>query len=136
MKIRIYLIIILLYYVSPVFPQAQKGAGSGDPFISFVETEYNFGTVKSGVEAIHYFVFSNTGSDPLVISNVRASCGCVVPGWPKIPVENGKTDSLRVEYDTRIKGAFDKTVSVYTNDARGMTELRIKGNVVKGKQVP
>jgi hypothetical protein len=131
MKSIIFLIIFLLLNALPVFSQTQ--IGSGGPLISFVETEYNFGTVKSGVEAIHYFVFTNSGSKPLVISNIRSSCGCAVPGWPKIPIESGRTDSLRVEYNTRVKGVFDKTISVYTNDARGMAELRIKGNVVKTK---
>jgi len=137
MKTRIYFIIILLILVVPAFSQTEKTADlkevSKATEISFLETEYDFGTVKSGGDAIHYFVFLNTGSDPLVISNVRTSCGCAVPEWPKAPVGSGTKDSLRVEYNTRIKGAFDKTIMVYTNDAKGMIELRIKGNVVKEK---
>jgi len=137
MKIRIYIIIILTFIVLPLFPQTGKISGEKDVSnmsqINFTETIYDFGTVKSGVEAIHYFVFSNTGTEPLVISNVRTSCGCAVPEWPKIPVGSGLKDSLKVEYNTKIKGAFDKTISVYTNDSGGMIELRIKGNVVKSK---
>ncbi len=131
MRIRFYIIIILYsIVVSPLFSQTDV---SNVPQINFEEKEYDFGTVKSGGEAIHYFVFSNTGNTPLVISNVRTSCGCAVPEWPKAPVGIDGKDSLRVEYNTRIKGAFDKTVMVYSNASDGMIELRIKGNVIKAK---
>ena len=137
MKTRILLIVLLSIIVLPAVSQKVQMPGGDDiavgPVINFLETVYDFGTIKSGVEAIHYFVFSNTGTDPLVISNVRTSCGCAVPEWPKAPVGSGTKDSLRVEYNTRIKGAFDKTVMVYSNAAKGMVELRIKGNVIKAK---
>ncbi len=126
MKIRIfYIIVFLSIFGTSLFSQSDV------PKINFVEKEYDFGTVKSGDEAIHYFVFSNRGTVPLVISNVRTSCGCAVPEWPKTPIGGGEKDSLKVEYNTRIRGAFDKTISVYSNASGGMTELRIKGNVVK-----
>jgi len=137
MKTRILLIVLLLIIVLPAVSQKVQIPGGDDiadgPVINFLETEYDFGTFKTGSEAIHYFVFTNGGSKPLVISNVRTSCGCAVPEWPKIPVGSGVKDSLKVEYNTKIKGAFDKTISVYTNDSGGMIELRIKGNVVKSK---
>ena len=128
MKVRnFYIIVILSVFYSPLFSQTDVTK------INFQEKEYDFGTVKSGDEAIHYFVFINEGSVPLAISNVRTSCGCAVPEWPQKPVLSGMRDSLKVEYNTKIKGAFNKTVSVYMNDSRGMIELRIKGNVVKAK---
>lgn len=129
MKIRNCIIVILLLIVG--FPLFAQTDAANVPKINFEEKEYDFGTVKSGDEAIHYFMFTNNGNIPLVISNVRTSCGCAVPEWPKTPISSGEKDSLRVEYNTRIRGAFDKTIMVYSNTSDGMTELRIKGNVVK-----
>lgn len=123
--------LISISVISPSFSQQQATKITGSPLMSFVSTEHDFGTVKSGDEAVHYFVYTNTGDAPLVISNVRSSCGCAVPEWPKNPLGMGKKDSLRVEYNTRIKGVFDKTIMVYSNTPSGITELRIKGNVVK-----
>jgi len=129
MKIRNCIIVILLLIIG--FPLFAQTDAVNVPKINFEEKEFDFGTVKSGDEAIHYFVFSNSGNVPLVISNVRSSCGCAVPEWPKNPVGVGDKDSLRVEYNTRIRGAFNKTIMVYSNAPDGMTELRIKGNVTR-----
>ena len=68
--------------------------------ISFKSTDHDFGTVPTGSEAKHYFVFTNEGKSPLVIMNVRTACGCMVPSWPREPIAPGKRDSLAVEYNT------------------------------------
>jgi len=136
MKVQILLILIFGICESSVFSQSdnQKNAGSNPaPGIIFSEKEYDFGTIKSGSEAVHYFVFSNTGNTPAVILNVRASCGCMASEWPKAPVGPGMKDSLRIEYNTKIKGTFNKTINIQSNAADALVELRIKGNVVKTK---
>ncbi|MDY0098092.1 MAG: DUF1573 domain-containing protein [Bacteroidales bacterium] len=131
--ISLFLFIIILH----LFPLGSKCYGSGSmadpPQISFEENEYDFGVIMPGDAAVHYFVFSNSGSGPLVISNVRSSCGCTVPAWPKTPIQAGARDSLKVEYNTKIKGAFNKTITVQSNAANPMVELRIKGSVSKTK---
>jgi hypothetical protein len=137
MKINILIIFLLLIRVLPAFPQVDKLQSKKDasdgPRITFIETEYDFGIIQSGGNAVHYFVFSNTGKIPLVILNVRTSCGCMVPAWPKAPVGAGMKDSLMVKYNTKIKGAFDKTITVQSNAVNAMVELKIKGNVIKAK---
>lgn len=136
MKIKILLMYLFLICELPIFAQSgnqQTNKETSAPGLSFSENEYDFGTIKSGSEAVHYFVLTNTGNVPLVILNVRASCGCMASEWPKAPVGTGMKDSLRVEYNTKIKGAFNKTINVQSNAADAMIELRIKGNVVKAK---
>lgn len=137
MKIINLIAFLLFVFIMPVFPLVEKFSGitnvSDPPKISFVETEYDFGIIQPGAVAVHYFVFSNSGKVPLVISNVRSSCGCTVPAWPKTPLQAGARDSLKVEYNTKIKGAFNKTITVHTNAVNPMVELRIKGSVVKAK---
>ncbi|MFH1321289.1 MAG: DUF1573 domain-containing protein [Bacteroidota bacterium] len=137
MKIKILNIVLFLIFNLPAFSQTEKLTSKMDPSdgprIAFEETEYDFGTIQSGGNAVHYFVFSSTGKVPLVILNVRTSCGCMVQAWPKTPVGAGMKDSLRVEYNTKVKGAFNKTITVQSNAVNAMVELRIKGNVIKAK---
>jgi len=135
MKIIILIIIIFLIRIIPGFPQVDnrqiKNDYSDPPKIAFAETEYDFGTIDFGGNAVHYFVFSNTGRVPLVILNVRTSCGCTVPAWPRAPVTRESRDSLRVEYNTKVKGTFNKLITVQSNAINAVVELKIKGNVVK-----
>lgn len=137
MKIKNLIILLILTFILPAFTPAEKLPGTQDtpdkPRITFTETEYDFGTIKYGGNAVHYFVFSNTGKVPLAIQNVRSSCGCTVPEWPKAPIRSGAKDSLRVEYNTKVRGAFNKTITVQSNAGNASVELRIKGNVVKKK---
>lgn len=112
----------------PQVTAGQEGSGA-KPGIQFPVKMHDFGTVKSGAQAFYYFVFTNNGEAPLVIANVRSSCGCTVPEWPRIPILAGKSDSIRVEYNTRIMGTFNKTVTVFSNATDSGVSLVIKGNV-------
>lgn len=137
MKIKISFLGLLLIFVFHAFTPVEKVEYGKivpeSPGISFKETLHDFGEIITGAEAIHYFVFTNTGESPLVVLNVRASCGCMASAWPKAPVAAGAKDSLRVEYNTKIRGSFNKSVTVQTNAENPMVELKIRGNVVKAR---
>lgn len=113
-------------WIRPAF-----SVNEGGPRISFTETEFDFGVLAPGDEAKHYFIFTNSGDSPLVIVNVRASCGCMASEWSKKPVNAGAKDSLRVEYNTKIKGSFIKTIAVQSNAVNPSVELNIRGSVVR-----
>lgn len=135
MKNKINLFVLLFIFTLMFWawkPYDTVDAGGG-PQIDFSETEYDFGEMSPGDEAVHYFVYSNTGDAPIVIVNVRASCGCMASEWTKKPVEAGKRDSIRVEYNTKIKGAFNKTITVQSNAVSSSVDLRIRGNVTKSR---
>ena len=137
MEIKNLLLLLLLLLMLPAFSGTETLPGTQDaankPRITFSGTEYDFGTIRYGGNAVHYFVFSNMGPAPLAIINVRSSCGCTVPEWPRAPVRPGAKDSLRVEYNTKVRGTFNKTITVQSNAANASVELRIKGDVVKTK---
>ena len=59
--------------------------------ISVKETEFNFGTIPQGKPVYHFFEVTNTGKDPMIISNVQTSCGCTTPEWSKEPIAPGGT---------------------------------------------
>lgn len=104
------------------------------PTIKFNVLEHDFGTIEKGGDGTFEFVFKNEGSEPLVLNNVRSSCGCTVPQWPREPILGGKKAGIKVKYDTRRLGPFNKSITVYSNAGSTPVVLRIKGNVVDPAQ--
>lgn len=109
---------------------AQKG-----PKIEFKATNntIDYGTVVAGTDdGLRTFVFTNTGDAPLVITNVRSTCGCTVPSKPTEPIMPGKTGNIDVKYNMNV-GQISRTLTVESNAVNyenGTVPLRIKGEVV------
>jgi len=97
--------------------------------IEFENNTYDFGELDYGGNGTCEFVFKNEGKEPLILLNVRTTCGCTVPEWPDKPVEKGETGIIRVSYDTYRTGAFTKVITVYSNAANSPVRLFIKGRV-------
>jgi hypothetical protein len=95
-------------------------------------TEHDFGTFKEEAGRQTFdFIVTNTGTDPLVIQNVVASCGCTTPEWTKQPIAAGAKGKVTAIYDPQGRpGPFNKTLSVYTNSKPEVVVLVIKGEVI------
>ncbi|MBJ05162.1 MAG: hypothetical protein CMP65_04605 [Flavobacteriales bacterium] len=76
------------------------------------------------------FIFTNTGKEPLIISKAKGSCGCTVPEWPKEPILSGETGSIKVNYDEKRVGSFNKSVTITSNAQNATQILKIKGKVI------
>ena len=111
---------------------------SAQPKIVFDKTLHDFGKVNEGDGAVSYdFKFTNTGSTPLIIQHVGASCGCTTPEWPKQPIRPGETGFIKVSYDVKGRaGAIDKTITVLSNSPSSPDNLRITGEVVPLERHP
>src|SRR5579864_2797450 len=79
----------------PVIEKAQKTDGPG---IVFEETSHDFGKITEGTQAKYIFKFKNTGNQPLVLSDVHASCGCTTPSYTHDPVLPGKKGEINVNF--------------------------------------
>jgi hypothetical protein len=102
------------------------------PKIVFAEREHNYGTIQKGGDGNCVFTFTNTGDEPLILSSVRASCGCTTPKWTQKPVMPGKTGEIGVRYNTNNTGGFTKTVTITSNAVNeARVVVKIKGNVVQ-----
>ncbi|MDR3220010.1 MAG: DUF1573 domain-containing protein [Dysgonamonadaceae bacterium] len=103
--------------------------------ISFNEMVHDFGVIgyKDGKVSCN-FVVTNKSDAPLVISDVKASCGCTTPSWTKEPIEPGKTGTITAVYSPTGVASFSKSITVYTNLSNPVT-LQIKGEVVNGVSV-
>ncbi|MCS6991871.1 MAG: DUF1573 domain-containing protein [Chitinophagales bacterium] len=94
------------------------------------ETEtYDFGKIPRGIPVTHDFVFTNVGKEPIIISNVQASCGCTTPSWPKEPILPGKTGVIKVQYNAASPGSFNKSITIMSNAKTPTKVLYVKGMV-------
>src|SRR5215204_6765023 len=95
MQKKILSLTLLLFTSAILFAQDKPtlsnvgNENSNQPGFKFNEEEFNFGTIKQGESITHNFEFTNTGKEPLIISNAAGSCGCTVPEWPKEPIAPG-----------------------------------------------
>ena len=110
--------------------QVQKG-----PQISTEKETHDFKEIIYGGDGNYTFVVSNTGNEPLVLENVKPSCSCSVADFTKAPIPPGKTGEIKVHYDTKRSGPFNKSFTVISNaaDTPAMT-LKIKGTVLAAKE--
>jgi hypothetical protein len=104
-------------------------ANTNAPQIAFTQETIDYGNIKKDANGEREFVFKNTGKEPLIITNCVGSCGCTVPQWPKTPIAPGEKAAIKVKYDTRRVGRFQKTVTVTSNAGTPTKVLTIKGNV-------
>ncbi len=97
--------------------------------IEFKSETIDYGEIERGSDGIRVFEFTNTGNVPLVISNVRSSCGCTIPKKPEEPIMPGKTGKIEVKYDTNRVGPIRKAITVTSNADTPTKVLKIKGTV-------
>ena len=115
--------------------QAQGGAK-----IEFTakDNTIDYGTIsKNSDSGIRTFEFTNTGDAPLIIKDVKSSCGCTVPTKPTDPILPGKTGKIDVKYNMN-PGPIRKTITVESNAINyegGMVPLKIKGTVVVPEEI-
>ncbi len=98
--------------------------------IEFKTEVIDYGTIEKGADGVRVFEFTNTGNAPLIISNVKSTCGCTVPKKPKGPIMPGETGEIEVKYDTNRVNPIRKTITVISNAERPTVALKIKGLVV------
>ncbi len=99
--------------------------------IKFENSVHNFETIKEadGIQT-YQFKFTNTGKKPLIINNVKASCGCTTPEWTKAPIAAHKNGFIKVSFDPINRpGPFNKSVTITSNASNSPTKLIIKGIV-------
>ncbi len=132
---KIILLLAATFSIGVANAQTDKGktGDSGAAEITFEMETHDYGTIDFGGDGTYSFKFTNTGKEPLVITDAKGSCGCTVPKWPKEPILKGQSNFINVSYDTKRPGPFTKTVTV-TSNAKSVTKvLTIKG-VVKSQE--
>jgi hypothetical protein len=127
---NLYLLFLLFFGWSVA--QAQTAAtppNPNAPEIAFEAETHDFGTIDQGGNGTYEFKFKNTGKEPLIITDAKGSCGCTVPSWPKEPIKPGASSTIKVTYDTKRVGAFNKSVTITSNAKSSVKTIVIKGDV-------
>src|SRR6218665_1047749 len=93
--------------------------------------EFDFGKIAKEIPVSHEFSFVNTGKETLIITEVKASCGCTTPTWPRDPLPPGASGTIKATFNAATMGIFNKSITVTANVEGGTAVLTIKGEVVE-----
>lgn len=122
------------FVVFCAFAQEEQALANG-PAITFEETSFDFGDIYQGDKVVHVFKLENTGTQPLIITNVQTTCGCTATEWPREPVMPGETASLKVNFDSSGKyGRQYKVINVISNAISPINHVKIITNVLPPKK--
>jgi hypothetical protein len=111
--------------------QTTKATTAG-PVISFSEKSHDFGNINQGDVVEYTFKFKNTGTQPLVISNVGVTCGCTATDWPKEPIAPGKSSAITAKFNSAGKmGQQNKVITVESNATNSPAQVSIVSNVLE-----
>jgi hypothetical protein len=120
------------FKVWELYKQIISGEISDKPPITTVESEQSeieLKDLQTGKTSEATFTLKNTGTQPLIIQMVNASCGCTVPEWEKQPIAAGKSTEIKVKITPEKSEYFNKTVTVHCNTEEGQILLKVTGMV-------
>lgn len=98
--------------------------------LRFEAPRHDFGTVVWQSPVTATFHFTNVGSQPLTIRDVRPDCGCTVVNWPRTSIAPGAEGIITATFDAALLGHFEKQMAVTVSDADKDIWLTISGDVV------
>lgn len=109
-----------------------KPASLNGPVITWENPSHDFGDIRQGERVEITFKFANTGSSPLVITNVEVTCGCTTPkGWPRDPIMPGGKGELTVAFNSVGKyGRQNKVIKVISNAVGDKNQVMFTANVL------
>ena len=143
MKIKTLILLAFIFSGINSFAQEKKvlnnigNDNDNQASFKFEKEEFDFGTIEQGESTTHEFKFTNTGSEPLIISKAEGSCGCTVPIFPKEPIMKNQTATIKVTFNSTGKfGIQDKTVTITSNAKQNPMIIHIKGTVLKQTEQP
>lgn len=118
----------LLFLIIPVFcllPQQEQLVSWLSP------TEHDFGDIQHKEPVYFTFRFKNVSGEPIVIDNIRPSCGCTAVDWEETVIEPDSTGLIKTSYNANVKGYFRKSMKVYFNGQRKAEKLWLEGFVIE-----
>jgi hypothetical protein len=120
--------------VTPVSSETATTAApaSNQPLttLALSESNFDFGKVKKGDKVEHVYEVTNTGTNPLVISEVKPGCGCTVPDFTKEPIMPGKKGKITLHFDSSsFDGNVNKYADVFANVEKAPIKLTFTANI-------
>src|SRR5258707_15844859 len=127
----------LAFLFALIFPVSFMYAQTKGPAITWDKNTHDFGDITQGEKVEYTFKFTNSGTEPLVITNVEVTCGCTTPkGWPRDPVNPGGRGEITVQFDSSHKiGRQNKVSTVVSNAVSGISQITISVNVLEKRKI-
>lgn len=133
-----FVIIFILLFLCSCNSKMQNSeivANEKKSIITFKKDIHDFGEIPAKKDAIAIFNFSNSGGSPLVITEVKTSCGCTVLEFPKNIIKSSESGEIKVIYDAINPGRFKKIITVFYNGKDSPKKLIIEGEVTYPKDL-
>lgn len=126
----------MMFVAVGLYAQEENAKKSG-PEITFKDTSHDFGDINQGDKVEYIFTFTNTGTEPLVLTEVVTTCGCTAPQWSKEPVMPGKTGQVHITFNSAHKsGRQNKVITVLSNATNNPARVSIICNVLVPASTP
>ena len=106
---------------------------TSEALLKWDQTTFEFGKIEHAVPAKATFTLTNNSDKPLLLKEVKPSCGCTVPAYNQGPIMPGESTVIKATYNAKKAGKFQKTIKVTTNLNDTPIPLKIKGEVIKNK---
>jgi hypothetical protein len=107
------------------------------PTINFDKTLHDFGEIQNGTAVETVFSYTNSGRSPLVVTDIKSTCGCTVPqGWSKEPLMPGESSQFSVKFNGKGANKVSKTITLTTNTEKGKEQVRISAFVKPDPNAP
>jgi len=132
-KIKVAVFMLMSAFTANVFAQTTSVENTDQaPIMTFTKTSHDFGTINEGDQVETDFEFTNTGKTALLITRIKASCGCTVPSnWSKEPILPDETSKFTVRFNSKGKpNQQHKSVTITCNTAKGKEVVRFQANVI------
>ncbi len=133
---RILILIFGIAVAGVAFAQTASTAKVNGPVLTWEKSTHEFGEMQQGDKVEHAFKFTNTGNEPLIITNVTVTCGCTTPkGVPRDPIAVGGKGEIVVAFNSTGKfGKQDKVVTVISNAVnQEASQVKFTANVIEKK---
>lgn len=127
-KIIFTALLYLAFHIS--FAQTNEVPKTG-PQIAFKDLSHDFGDMIQGDKVTYTFKFTNSGTEPLLVSEVVTTCGCTATKWTKEPVLPGKEGEIVATFNSENKmGRQNKTITILSNAVNNPSRVSIVCNVL------
>jgi hypothetical protein len=94
---------------------------------SLKQSVHKFPNTNEGIVLEHEFVFTNTGTVPLIFDGYSVACTCTKLILPEAPIQPGKQGVIKLTFDTEGKSFYqDRIIYLKTNTKKKTEKLRIK----------
>ncbi|MFP4093935.1 MAG: DUF1573 domain-containing protein [Cyclobacteriaceae bacterium] len=125
---------LMLFFAVQVYAQQATEEKLEGPQITFLESSHDFGDIEQGTKVNHVFEFENSGTEPLILSNVLTTCGCTATSWPREPIVPGEGGKIAVSFNSAGKmGKQNKVVTIVSNAVNAQERVKIITNVTPKK---